>query len=219
MEKGLTESSWKWPLVLVAVLGLSAGMGSTTVSAHVILSSRSACHWLRRNAVQPSPGTRRIFAQARRLSGTKTSIYLDRSKTIAHVAHIPDAPYLTAIVGREARCVAVSPVWLDPLTTAERLWLTLVGIGGLEHPHTYKMMLHAAENPPFGLFSGLARWWGRRTADRAILASEKQATLWLRKDNPKAAYAALERLQRLPDFATDHWLPKISAQKRAVQQG
>ena len=206
-------------MVLVAVLGVSAGVCCPHACAHVLTSSQAACHWLRKNALQTSSANRQIFARARRLSGRNAAIYLDRAKVIARVAHIPDAPYLTAIAGRRDRCVAVSPVWFDPLTAPERLWLTLVGIGGLQHRHTYRMMLHAAEKPPSGLFSGIARWWGRRTADRAILASEKQATQWLHTAHRNSAYAALVRLQRLPDFSTDHWLPKFSAQRQAIQQG
>lgn len=219
MEREPLGHARKWPVALAAVLSLIAGICCSNASAHVITSSQEACHWLRTHSLQTSSANQGIFAQARQLSGSNASIYLDRAKVISRVAHIPDAPYLTAIAGKQAQCVAVSPVWLNPLTISERLWLVLVGIGGLQHRHTYKMMLHAAENPPSGLFSGIARWWGRRTADHSILASEKQATQWIRKDNLNTAYAALEQLQRLPDFATDHWLPKISAQRRAVQQG
>lgn len=219
MEREPSGPARKWPIVLAAVLELSACVCCSNASAHVITSSRDACHWLRTNALPASPTNRQIFARARRLSGRNVDIYVDRAQVIARVAHIPDAPYLTAIVGRRDQCVAVSPVWLEPLTASERLWLSLVGIGGLQHRRTYKMMLRAAENPPSGLFSGLARWWGRRTADHAILASEKQATRWLPAHYQNSANAALVQLWRLPTFAKDRWLPKFSAQRRAVRQG
>jgi hypothetical protein len=219
MEREPSKNVWKWLLALAAVLGLSAGIRCPNASAHVIASSQEACHWLRTHSLQMSSANRKIFAQARQLSGSSADIYLDSAKVISQVAHIPDAPYLTAIAGRRDQCVAVSPVWLDSLTASERLWLTLVGIGGLRHRRTYRMMLRAAENPPSGLFSGMARWWGRRTADHAILASERQATQWLHVNNRNAADAALVQLQKLPNFARDHWLPKFSAQQRAIQQG
>jgi len=206
-------------VLLLVLIGATSAVCISSASAHVITSSEKACHWLHKNSLQLSSRNREIFAEARQLSGSDANMYLDRSSVISRVAHIPDAPYLTAIVGKQAQCVAISPVWFDPLTTPERLWLTLVGIAGLQHRHTYKMMLHAAENPPTGLFSGIARWWGRRTADHAILASEKQATQWLPTYHRNSADAALVQLQRLPDFATDHWLPKTSAQSRAIQQG
>ena len=219
MEREPSGHARKWPVALAAVLSLIAGICCSNASAHVITSSQEACHWLRTHSLQTSSANQGIFAKARQLSGSNARIYLDRAKVISRVAYIPDAPYLTAIAGKQAQCVAVSPVWLNPLTISERLWLVLVGIGGLQHRHTYKMMLHAAENPPSGLFSGIARWWGRRTADHAILASEKQATQWLPTHHRNAADADLGQLQKLPNFARDHWLPQFSAQKRAIQQG
>lgn len=194
-------------------------LGSAEASAHIITSSRLACHWLARESLQTSRSDQQVFLEAQKLSGTKTEIFLTPAKAINKVAHIPGAPYLTAIAGKRDHCVAISPAWLDPLRANERLWLLLVGIGSLQHHRTYHLMLSAAEHPPSGFLSGLARWWGRRTADSAILSSERQATRWLRADQRNAAKAALVRLQTLPAFAADHWLPAVAAQKRATQIG
>ncbi|UTV80104.1 hypothetical protein MQE22_08720 [Acidithiobacillus sp. YTS05] len=204
---------------LAATLCLCLALGCANASAHVITSSRLACHWLAKESLQLSSTDHQIFGEAQKLSGNRTNIFLAPAKAISKVAHIPDAPYLTAIAGKQDRCVAVSPAWFTPLRANEKLWLLLVGIGVLQHHHTYQMMLSAAEHPPSGIFSGLARWWGRRTADHAILSSERQATQWLPADQRSSAKAALVRLQTLPAFASDHWLPSVAAQTRAAQQG
>ena len=123
------------------------------------------------------------------------------------------------IAGRESQCVAVNSAWLAPLNPEERLWLTLVGIAGLQHPHTYRLMLLAAENPPKGLFSGIVDWWGRRTADSAILASERKATQWLGEAHFPTARTALQELKHAPGFLQDTWLPSFQAQEQAVEPG
>ncbi|MBU2754181.1 hypothetical protein HFU84_04425 [Acidithiobacillus sp. CV18-2] len=78
MKKVSVKCAWRKLLALVVVsLGLSASVYCPNSSAHVITSSLKACQWLRKNSLQPSANNRRIFAQAHRLSGTNTDIYLD----------------------------------------------------------------------------------------------------------------------------------------------
>ena len=197
------------PLMLLYGIGHASG--------HVLTSSPQACRWLAGHTLSTSQSERKAFREARRQSGVDVPIYLDPPAAIAQVAHIPNAPYLTAIAGRRARCVAVSPTWLRPLgDTLEQQWLVEVAIAGLGHQHTYHLMLHAAEHPPTGLFSGLAKWWGRRTADRAIMASERQATVWMGTDQ-QYAVTALEQLMHTASFRDQKWLPSLFAQQQAVQ--
>lgn len=210
----------KWRIGCCLCLALiGVGQSIPTAEAHVLVSSVQACRWLSRQAQPLTHQDQTLFADARRLSQVSVPIYLDSPQAIHHVAHIPHAPYLTAIAGTKSQCVAVTSAWLAPLNPEERLWLTLVGIAGLQHPHTYRLMLHAAENPPKGLFSGIADWWGRRTADSAILASERKATQWLGEAHFPTARTALQELRHAPGFLQDSWLPSFPAQEQAVASG
>ncbi|MDR7927959.1 hypothetical protein RIE95_13320, partial [Acidithiobacillus thiooxidans] len=136
-------------------------------AGHVFLHSTAACDYLKEHAItnrdmQTSAHT------AESWSRQKVALYIDQPQSIRRVAHIPEAPYLTAIVGKKAECVAAAPAWFKNLTSAEQSWLWLVGIAGLRHPHIY--------------------------ANRSILKSEKQATLWLPNQNHRVALKTLEKL-------------------------
>ncbi|MDR7925631.1 hypothetical protein RIE95_01225 [Acidithiobacillus thiooxidans] len=144
-------------------------------AGHVFLHSTAACDYLKEHAIT--------------------------NQSIRRVAHIPEAPYLTAIVGKKAECVAAAPAWFKNLTSAEQSWLWLVGIAGLRHPHIYHLMLHAAEHPPQGLFAGVEKWYGHHVANRSILKSEKQATLWLPNQNHRVALKTLEKLAQDRSFS------------------
>ncbi len=203
-------------LVLLLVAATPAAFGAH--GRNSITASTQACQWLSRNALTMTQTGQQIFDQARRFSRQNVPIYLVPSRILAHVAHIPSAPYLTAIAGRQRQCVAVAPAWWTPLQPRERLWLVLVGVASLEHPHTYRMMVKGSGHPPSGLFSGLERWWGKRAAERTILDSEKQAATWLAAAGTGTVVAkgALEKLKTVPGFTRNHWLPSFSSQMRSV---
>lgn len=211
---GHTRGFWRRGPILLS-LALSA---SGIAQAHILAASPEACGWLAHETQRPTASEHRVFAEAQRQSGITAPVYLDPSKAILRVAHIPYAPYLTAIAGRRQQCVAVSPAWLRPLRSPhEQRWLVEVALAGLRHRHTYRLMVRAAEHPPTGLFSGLATWWGRHKADRAILASERQAARWV-GTNRSYALAALKQLAQLPSFRGQKWLPSIPAQEQVVRK-
>ncbi len=208
---------FRWARRTSLVLLLAAAPAAYAVPRN-ITASTEACHWLSRNALPMAPADQQILYQARRLSHQSAPIYLVPSRILAHVAHIPGAPYLTAIAGRQRQCVAVAPAWWTPLQPAERLWLVLVGVASLDHPHTYRMMVKGSGHPPSGLFSGLERWWGKRAAERTILDSEKQAASWLSASGAGTAVArsSLEKLKTVPGFIRNRWLPPFSRQIQSV---
>ena len=202
---------------LLYILALIGGQGMALPAAgHIFLHSTAACNYLKEHAItnrdmQASAHTAELWSRQR------VALYIDQPQSIRHVAHIPDAPYLTAIVGQKAECVAAAPAWFKNLTSAEQSWLWLVGIASLRHPHIYHLMLHAAEHPPQGLFAGVEKWYGRRVANRSILKSEKQAALWLPDKDHGAARKALEKLSREPGFSKNSWLPKLKQQMHAIR--
>lgn len=184
-------------------------------AGHVFLHSTAACDYLKEHAItnrdmQTSAHTAESWSRQR------VALYIDQPQSIRRVAHIPEAPYLTAIVGKKAECVAAAPAWFKNLTSAEQSWLWLVGIAGLRHPHIYHLMLHAAEHPPQGLFAGVEKWYGHHVANRSILKSEKQATLWLPNQNHRVALKTLEKLAQDRSFSENSWLPNIKLQLHAV---
>lgn len=194
---------------------LSCFMATPTADAHVLIHSLQACQYLKEHAIKKH--TLQASAQAAEFwSGQKVHIYIEKSSSIVHVAHIPGAPYLTAIAGRKTECVAATPAWFSRLTPIEQAWLWMVGIDSLQHPHIYHLMLHAAEHPPKGLFAGLEKWYGRRLADRSILKAEKQARSWLPPKSQGAARTALTRLAKNKRFSHNEWLPSIKEQISAV---
>jgi hypothetical protein len=88
----------KWRIGCYLCLALiGVGQSIPTAEAHVLVSSVQACRWLSRQAQPLTHQDQTLFADARRLSQVSVPIYLDSPQAIHHVAHIPHAPYLTAV--------------------------------------------------------------------------------------------------------------------------
>ena len=185
---------------------------------HVIISSPGACRYLKRHALPGAKAMRSAAAQAEKWSHRKVAFYVTTSKAISRVAHIPDAPYLTAIVGRRVQCVAATPRWFKGLAQSEQSWLWMVAIATLHQPRVYHMMLHAAENPPSGLFSGIEKWYGSRVSRRSVLSSERQAAGWLPPGKKVVAQRTVTILAHDTTFSANHWLPTVKEQLSAVRR-
>lgn len=201
-----------------AVMGLAY---SQFAAAQIISDPADACSFLARNVLPVNTSEQQAVQNTEALEPVPTPVpvYLDPPEIIARVAHIPGAPYLTAVSGNTIRCVAVAPQWLLPLSTPERTWLILVGIANSQDPHTYHLLVLAAGNQLPGWLSGLTDWFGKRAAHQAILRSETQATIWLAQDHGGAvgiASHAILMLGRVPTFATNPWLPSLVEQLAAI---
>ncbi|WP_414040976.1 hypothetical protein ACJU26_02475 [Acidithiobacillus sp. M4-SHS-6] len=194
---------------------MSSFMVTSMADGHVLIHSLQACQYLRDHAIK-NHTLQDSARTAASWSGLNVHLYIEKSSNLKHVAHIPGAPYITAIAGKKAECVAATPTWFSQLTPAEQSWLWMVGIDSLEHPRIYHLMLHAAEHPPQGLFAGLEKWYGRRIAERSILKAEKQASRWLPPQKRDAAQTALVRLAEIKSFSQNKWLPSIKEQISAV---
>ncbi len=157
------------------------------------------------------------LAHARAWSGVHASIYIDPPAAIEKVAHLPGAPFLTAIAGRSVQCVAVAPQWLERLDSAEGSWLLMGAIAGLHDRSTYDLMLKAGEHDRRGLFAKFFLWWAQRRSHGAILHFEHEATTWLPAGQKSAAGTALEKLRDVPGFRNNPWMPSFTAQQRAVR--
>jgi hypothetical protein len=214
---------WKevgWPVMAIfcAITGLVV---PRVAAAQIISDPADACSFLARHVLPMNTPEQQAVQNAEALEPVPVPVpvYLDPPEIIARVAHIPGAPYLTAISGNTIRCVAVAPQWLSPLPTPERTWLILVGIANSQDPHTYHLLALAADNQAPGWLSGLTDWFGKRAAHQAILRSETQATIWLARDHGDAvgiASHALLMLGNVPTFATNPWLPSLLEQLAAI---
>ncbi|MHB8251479.1 MULTISPECIES: hypothetical protein [Acidithiobacillus] len=208
--------------LLMALLCAITGLVDPRFAAAQISSDPAdACSFLARNVLPVNTSEQQAVQNAEALEPVPipVPVYLDPPEIIARVAHIPGAPYLTAISGNTIRCVAIAPQWLLPLSTPERTWLILVGIANSQDPHTYHLLVLAADNQLAGWLSGLTDWFGKRAAHQAILRSETQATIWLARDHGDAvgiAGHALLMLGNVPTFATNPWLPSLVEQLAAI---
>ena len=207
--------------VMVLFCAITGLVAPQVAAAQIISDSAEACSLLARHVLPMNISEEQAVQKAEALEPVPipVPVYLDPPETIARVAHIPGAPYLTAISGNTIRCVAVAPQWLLSLSTPERTWLILVGIANSQDPHTYHLLVLAANNQPPGWLSGLADWFGKRAAHQAILRSETQATIWLARDHGDAvgiASHALFMLDNVPTFVTNPWLPSLLEQLAAV---
>jgi hypothetical protein len=201
--------------MLASFMLIFGQIAADTAYGHVIVNAPAACRYLRDHAIS-APAMRASAHVAEKWSRQKVRFYIDAPQTLLRVAHIPHTPYLTAIVGQKSRCVAAAPEWFRGMTLAEQSWLWMVAIASLHHPRIYHIMLHAAENPPQGLFGGLEKWYGKGVADRSILKSEKQASTWLPEKDQPAAKKALVILAHAPDFSGNRWLPDLKRQMSAI---
>jgi len=215
-----------WKEVVGLVMALFCAITGLVVpevaAAQIISDPADACSFLAHHGLPMNTSEQQAVQNAEALFEPipiPVPVYLDPPEIIARVAHIPGAPYLTAISGNTIRCVAVAPQWLLSLSTPERTWLILVGIANSQDPRTYHLLALAADNQPPGWLSGLADWFGKRAAHQAILRSETQATIWLARDHGDAvgiASHALLMLGNVPTFATNPWLPSLLDQLAAV---
>ena len=212
------EVGWPVTVLFCAITGLVVPQ---VAAAQIISDPADACSFLARHVLPINTPEQQAVQNAEALEPVPVPVpvYLDPPEIIARVAHIPGAPYLTAISGNTIRCVAVAPQWLSPLSTPERTWLILVGIANSQDPHTYHLLVLAADNQSTGWLSGLTDWFGKRAAHQAILRSETQATIWLARDHEDAvgiAGHALLMLGNAPTFATNPWLPSLLEQLAAI---
>lgn len=187
------------------------------VHADIIRESARACVFLRQRALRPSSSDLHAVARARTWSGVNAPIYIDPPFAIDKVAHLPGAPFLTAIAGRRVQCVAAAPQWLERLDSTGRSWLLMGAIAGLRDRRTYDLMLKASGHHRRGVFAEFFRWWARRRSHGAILRFEHEATTWLPAGRKSAAGAALQKLRDAPGFRDNPWMPNFAAQLTAVR--
>jgi len=198
----LFTNTLAWAVALALALPMSAA------NAEIIGNPVPACALLREHA---QAGWLASKTGALTLSHYRHPLYVDPSRVIAQVGHIPDMPYLTGIPGRRG-CVAISPTFLGTSETRQgREWLWLIGIAGTAHPHAYKSAVEAANDPAL---RHVAKWFGigGGIAKRAVLASECQATRWL----PGPAPGEFRLI--VGDLDGNPYLPTVAQQRAMIEK-
>lgn len=211
-EQDPRERTWsKMPFALFTsapAWGVVLALIAANTDADIVGNPPQACKLLREHA---QAGWLASKTGALTLSKYRRPLYVDPSRVIARVGHIPDMPYLTGIPGRHG-CVAVSPTFLGTSETRQgREWLWLVGIAGTAHPHAYKTAVEAANNPALRHVAG---WFGfgDGIAKRAVLASECKATRWL-------TGPALGEFRLIAgDLDGNPYLPTEKEQKKEIEE-
>ncbi|WP_308388552.1 hypothetical protein [Acidithiobacillus sp. AMEEHan] len=192
---------------ILSVLAVAMLAVAVTASAEIIGDPSKACEYLSTHALEGHEASK---TAAKKLSGLHIPLYVDSSKVIAKVGHIPDVPYFSSIP-QPGYCVALSPVILNTsVSQAGRTWLWLVAIAGTREKSAYHEAVMAAEHP---LLRHVAGWigMGNGVSKKAVLAAECQASRWMHSPSSLQEFRLIQG-----DLADNKYLPSIAQMHQKI---